>query len=143
VKPPEQTEIQSSVEHEGTYLAKIWLREIGLFLLLPVAILMIVLSIIPFPISLLIFYSSAILLGVIMIIFAAPYGRHLYRLALRTNKEVSRKTSKMLGVEVEERFLNIFFLSTFLGPTFEIWWLRILGVAIIAFFAHELYIFLS
>jgi len=78
-----------------------------------------------------------------MVIFAAPYGRHIYKLALRTNKEVSKKASKILGVEVEEKFLNIFYLPTFLGVTFQIWWIRFIGAIIAGFFAYKLYTFVT
>jgi hypothetical protein len=141
VKPPKQTEIQSSVEGGLTSIVKILLRDFGLFIALPLAILITMLTVIPFPLGYVIVYSLLIFIGIIIVIFAVPVIRHFDELLLRMKRGISRMAPEYFGAE-EGRLLDILSLR-FLGLGYGIWMFRIIGAIIAGFFAYQLYVLLA
>ena len=144
MKPPEQAEDQPSTEDESTSLAKLLLKKICLFIGLSLGIgliLLIMLIAIPFPLNYLMFYCSAILYGVIIIIVAGPVFRHIDQLYLRIEKNISRKDPGIIGTEAVN-FLDLLTLR-FLGRNIGVWALRIFGVIITGVCAYQLYSLLT
>jgi hypothetical protein len=101
---------------------------IGLAIIGYIIILVILMMISPIsiPIDDLIENSLFILIGVTLIIFARPIGLFFYRMNLQMNRKITEKLSKLIDSQIEERFLNTISLVS-LGPTFGIWFYRILG----------------
>jgi hypothetical protein len=141
LKPSEQVENQPSVEGGIAYVVKTLLRDFGLFIVLPIVVLIAVAIVIPFPLSDVIFFSLWISWGLLIIIFSTKIFRHFDHLVSRTKRAISRMAPEYFGKD-EERLFEIVYLR-FLGPTFGLWMFRIMGAMIAGFFAYKLYIFLS
>jgi hypothetical protein len=72
------------------------------------------------------------LVGLALIIFARSIGLWNYRIGLRINRRISEE----FGIEKDALNKMSF---TFLGPTFSIWGIRILGMVVVvtAFFVFD------
>ena len=137
MKAPEQAENQPSLKGDIAYITKILLRDFGLFIALPAAILVAMLAVLPFPLNYLVVYSLLILIGVIIIIFAPIIFRHSDQLMLRMKRQVSKIDPEYTGAEIAKLF-DIVYLR-FLGPAFRIWWIRFYGAVIAGVFIYLLY----
>jgi hypothetical protein len=136
VEPQEQAENQQSLKGDIAYIAKTLLRVFGLFIVLPVAILVTMLAVLPFPLNYLVVYSLLILIGVIIIIFAARIFRSYDQLLLRMKRQVSKVDPEYTGAEIAKLFDTVYL--RFLAPAFRIWWIRFCGAVIAGVFTYLL-----
>ena len=141
MKQPEQAEDQPSLKVDVTYIAKILLRDFGLFIVLPVVILLTLFNVIPFPLSYVVVDSLLIFWGLLIIIFAAAIFRHFDHLLLRMKRQASKVDPEYTGAEIAKLF-DIVYLR-FLSLAFRIWVIRFYGAVIAGVFAYQLYRFLT
>ena len=106
LQPTEQDINRNPEEGSLAYIAKIMLRDLGLFIVLPCAVLIMMYAVIQFPRSLIIIFSLLIFYGLLVIIFAVTIIRHIDQLIFRMKRAIGRIDPEYFGKDQKDWMLG-------------------------------------